>query len=79
MESVGVYEAKTHLAQLLERVAKGERIAITKHGVAIATLQPVGPANVRPAKEIIAELKRLGKARRLGRRALRQMIEQGRR
>lgn len=41
METVGSYEAKTHLPQLLERVAKGERIAITKHGVPIAMLVPV--------------------------------------
>lgn len=41
METVGAYEAKTHLPQLLERVAKGERIAITKHGVPVAMLVPV--------------------------------------
>ena len=40
METVGAYEAKTHLTKLLERVAKGERITITKHGVPVATLQP---------------------------------------
>ncbi|MEO6807531.1 MAG: type II toxin-antitoxin system prevent-host-death family antitoxin, partial [Isosphaeraceae bacterium] len=31
--SIGSYEAKTHLPQLLERVAKGERITIMKRGV----------------------------------------------
>jgi hypothetical protein len=41
MQTVGAYEAKTHLTQLLERVAKGERITITKHGV------PVGGRGVR--------------------------------
>ena len=29
MTSVGSYEAKTHLPQLLDRVAKGEKITIT--------------------------------------------------
>ena len=33
METVGAYEAKTHLPKLLERVLKGERITITKHGI----------------------------------------------
>src|SRR5208282_5056244 len=31
-EEIGAYEAKTHLAALLERVARGERFTITKHG-----------------------------------------------
>jgi prevent-host-death family protein len=35
MATVGAYEAKTHLAQLLERVGQGERITITKHGVPV--------------------------------------------
>ena len=39
METVGAYEAKTHLPKLLERVLKGERITITKHGVPVAVLQ----------------------------------------
>jgi len=40
MESIGACEAKTQLSRLLERVAKGERITITKHGVPVAVLQP---------------------------------------
>ena len=32
MESIGSFEAKTHLPQLLERVAQGEEFTITKHG-----------------------------------------------
>ena len=42
--TVGSYEAKTHLSALLERVARGETITITKHGVPVATLAraPVG-------------------------------------
>ena len=41
MESVGSFEAKTHLPQLLERVAKGEEFTITKHGKPVARLVPV--------------------------------------
>jgi hypothetical protein len=32
MESIGSFEAKIHLPQLLERVAQGEEFTITKHG-----------------------------------------------
>ena len=44
MRSIGAYEAKTHLPRLLDEVAKGERITITKHGVPVAILVPPGSA-----------------------------------
>ena len=40
MDTVGAYEAKTHLPELLDRVARGERIIITRHGTPVAVLQP---------------------------------------
>ena len=40
MEAVGSFEAKTHLPKLLERVARGEKITITKHGKPVAMLAP---------------------------------------
>ena len=40
MESVGAFEAKTRLSELLERVAKGEMFVITKHGHPVARLVP---------------------------------------
>ena len=41
MEMIGAYEAKTHLPQLLDRVARGERLTITRHGKPVAQLIPV--------------------------------------
>ena len=32
--TVGAYEAKTHLSELLEKVEAGEEIVITRHGAA---------------------------------------------
>ena len=46
MRTVGAYEAKTHLPRLLDDVARGEIITITKHGVPVARLVP--PGEVRP-------------------------------
>ena len=40
MAEVGSYEAKTHLSGLLDRVERGERITITRHGVPVAVLVP---------------------------------------
>jgi prevent-host-death family protein len=38
MEAVGASAAKTHLSALLDRIAKGEKITITRHGVPVAVL-----------------------------------------
>ena len=43
MVEVGVHEAKTHLSQLLRRVAAGEEIVITSGGRPAARLVPVHP------------------------------------
>lgn len=40
MTTVGAHEAKTHLAELLDRVAHGEQILITRHGKVAAVLSP---------------------------------------
>ncbi len=48
MSSIGCYEAKTRLAELIERAAGGESILITKHGRAVARLVPAsGPDDSR--------------------------------
>ena len=41
MTIVGVHEAKTHLSQLLRRVAEGEEIEIHSNGRPVARLVPV--------------------------------------
>lgn len=79
MSRVGAYEAKTNLSKLLERVAKGERITIEKHGVPVATLAPVAPSKKETVGEVIAALKRFRVGHRLGGMSIREMIEEGRR
>ena len=59
METIGACEAKTHLPKLLERVLKGERITITRHGVPVAVLQPPDLEKPADTKSIIAELRKL--------------------
>lgn len=79
METVGAYEAKTHLPQLLKRVSKGEKIMITKHGVAVATLQPPDPAKKGSVGETISELRKFRRRQRLDGCSLRKLITEGRR
>ncbi|MDY0000369.1 MAG: type II toxin-antitoxin system prevent-host-death family antitoxin [Polyangia bacterium] len=78
MSQIGAYDAKTHLPKLLERVARGERITITKHGVPVAVLVPAGPVPAEDRSEVIAELKAFRAGRRLEGESLREMIEAGR-
>jgi prevent-host-death family protein len=79
METVGAYEAKTHLPKLLERVLKGERITITKHGVPVAVLQPPDPQKTADTQSVIAELRKLRNKHTLGGLSIREMIIEGRR
>ena len=79
METIGAYEAKTHLPQLLKRVSRGEKITITRHGVPVATLQAPDAHLKCPTAEVIAELREFRRKHRLGKLSIRDLIEEGRR
>ena len=51
METVGAYQAKTHLPKLLERVRRGESVTITKHGHPVARLVPVATDDEERAEQ----------------------------
>jgi len=59
--TVGAYEAKTHLSELLEKVEAGEEIVITKHGAPVAKLVPV--KKKASTEERAAAIKRIQKLR----------------
>lgn len=42
MESIGLFEAKTHLSELIARAERGEEVIITRHSRPVAKLVPVG-------------------------------------
>ncbi|HLW77746.1 MAG TPA: type II toxin-antitoxin system prevent-host-death family antitoxin [Bryobacteraceae bacterium] len=80
METIGAFEAKTHLASLLDRVAKGEKITITRHGVPAAMLVPMKDAGAKLAhSEIVAGLRALRQRVKPGKTSVREMVEEGRR
>lgn len=78
MKMVGAYEAKTYLPKLLERVAGGEKITITKHGVPVATLQPAASVRRKPVHETIEQLKQFRSKHCLGGLSLKELIDEGR-
>jgi prevent-host-death family protein len=75
---IGAYQAKTHLPALLERVARGEQIVITKHGRPVARLVPIGNTDVERRREASAGMKASREGRTLG-VPVKQLINQGRR
>jgi prevent-host-death family protein len=79
MITLGAFEAKTHLASLLDRVARGEQVTITKHGTAVARLIPVsGPTPTR-TRDIIEKLQSSRKGQSLKGLKPKALINQGRR
>lgn len=78
METVGAYEAKTHLPKLLDRVAKGERIMITRHGTPVAVLQPADAEKQIDVAAVIQEMRRFRKAHTLDGLSIKELIEHGR-
>jgi prevent-host-death family protein len=83
METIGSYQAKTHLPQLLERVEHGEAFTITRHGRAVARLVPATPRAARPdTAEVIAAMARFQEeeAPALGHKlSIRDLVNEGRR
>ena len=80
MAFVGAFDAKTHLADLLDRVSRGEKITITRHGVPAAMLVPVEGTRARMThQEIVEGMRKLRQRIKSGKLSVRQMVEEGRR
>lgn len=80
MTEVGAFEAKTHLASLLDRVAKGERITITRHGVPVAILVPASERGEKLTHpEIVEAMRQLRGQVKRDKMSVREMIDAGRR
>ena len=79
MASVGAFEAKTHLPDLLDRVARGEKITITRHGVPAALLVPVEEKEAKLThREIVEGMRALRKRVKPGKIGVRDMVQEGR-
>lgn len=58
---VPVGRLKARLSEYLRRVKLGEPVVVTERGVAVATIQPIDPAQARTSR--LAELRRAGLVR----------------
>lgn len=80
MSSVGAYEAKTYLAALLDRVERGERITITRHGRPVAELVPATRGASFTVEEAIAGIRSFRAGHTLGEGlTVHDLIAEGRR
>lgn len=79
MKTVGAFEAKTHLNELLRQVSKGETIRITLRGVPIAKLVPADHDERKDLKRTIREIREIRKGASLGGLSIRELIDEGRR
>lgn len=77
---VGEDAAQTHFPELLAKVAAGEAVTITRHGVAVARLVPVEPGGTsQERRAAIDSIKALGRGISLGELTIRDLIQEGRR
>lgn len=79
MKTIGAFEAKTHLSELLDLTAVGERITITRRGKAVAMLVPVLEGSALTPVEAADALKLLRQGITLAGIPVRELIEEGRR
>lgn len=76
MTTVGLFEAKQHLSELVERARKGENIALTKRGVVVARLVPARSPESK--EELVETLRANRRGIRLGTLSLKKLISEGR-
>jgi prevent-host-death family protein len=79
MKTVGTFDAKTHLNELLREVAEGETIRITRRGTPIAKIVPDDEGKQRDLKKIALEIREIRKGASLGDLTIRELIDEGRR
>ena len=57
MKTIGAFDAKTHLAELLKQVALGESFVITKRGKPVASLAPVFTEPRQGPKDLVDDFR----------------------
>jgi prevent-host-death family protein len=79
MKTVGAFDAKTHLNELLQRASKGEVIRITRRGIPVAKLVPPDFGERQDPQKLVEDIRRLRRGVKLGNISVRELIHEGRR
>lgn len=81
MITIGIFEAKNRLSELIDRAARGEEIVITRRGEQVARLlPPQTPDAARSARTLAERIRRSRANALLGEGvSIRELIDEGRR
>jgi prevent-host-death family protein len=79
MLEIGIYEAKTKLAELLKQVEKGELVTITNRGVPVADLVPSASRVSQQTDDAIVAIKTMRKPNGIDQIQFNEMRLRGRR
>ena len=81
MESIGLFDAKTHLSELVARAERGEEVLITRHNKPVAKLVPVSRSTRAAAQRRQSALETLQSFERITLKgvSIKELIESGRR
>jgi prevent-host-death family protein len=81
MKTIGLFEAKQKLSELVERAGEGEQIGITRRGKLAAMLVPAREDKKVNLREIFADIERIRRrAKPLPKgMTIKDLIEEGRR
>jgi prevent-host-death family protein len=60
-QEIGIFEAKTNLSQIIEKVENGTDFIITKRGKPVAKIIPIGQENKMTRKEAVEKMIELRK------------------
>jgi prevent-host-death family protein len=79
MREIGAFEAKNKFGSLLDWVAQGEEILITRHGKAVARLVPAEPGiDLARANRAAEKIRALSVGKTLGTLKIQDLINEGR-
>jgi prevent-host-death family protein len=82
MTTMGFYEARTHLSELLDQVAKGRKVLITRRGKPAALISPPPKQEQRDVRHVVQEMLSLRDRQGPtlgGQVTIRELIDEGRR
>jgi antitoxin (DNA-binding transcriptional repressor) of toxin-antitoxin stability system len=82
MTTMGFYEARTRLSELLDHVAKGRKVLITRRGKPAALISPPPTKNRRDVHQLVQEMLALRDREGPtlgGQVTIRELIDEGRR
>ena len=78
MITVGAFDAKTHLSMLLDRVAAGEEVVITRHGRPVARMIGADATDIDRRNQAVAKLRELRRTTRLDGLSWKSLRDEGR-